>query len=124
MNTRSVLMALTATALLGAGSVQAADTVTLEESVRLQMLDASARISAGIGDDLRSQRVLDVPGVEVGEVRIVDAGETTPVLLESGANELQDEALLHLEIMLKSLEAQGLHASYRVISVPTVAMGR
>lgn len=125
MNTRSVLMALTAVALLGAGGVHAADKVSLEESVRLQMQQASASIGASIRTSLREQRlVLDVPGVEVGEIRIVDATETRPILLESSSAGALQEQFLHIETILKSLEAQGLHAAYRIITVPTVAMGR
>jgi len=125
MNTRSVLMALTAAALLGAGSAHAADRVSLEESVRLQMQQASASIGASIRTSLREQPlVLDVPGVEVGEIRVVDAIETRPVLLESSSTGALQGQFLHIETILKSLEAQGLHASYRIITVPTVAMGR
>ena len=124
MNIKSVLTAIATAALLGTGSAYAADRVSLDESVRVQMRHASAGIDADIRTSLREQPlVLDVPGVEVGEIRIVDAANDSRPLLES-SGVLDSERALHLEMLLKLLEVPSFHVSYRILSVPTVAMGR
>lgn len=120
MNHKTLSLTVLAATLLGAGTAQAA---TLDDAIRTQTRAASAAIQQEMRADLQARPyVLDVPGVEVGRIKLVDSG-TPPVegpaarpqaLLETDAADISD--VLRRDLVAKALSAPGMFGVYRYMT--------
>lgn len=125
MNRKKLYLNIAAVALLGvAGVAHAGKAVPLADAIRIQGERASANILADTRATLLEQtRTLDVPGVEVGPIRVVEsepaAEGNTQAALDIGLVELLRE-----ELALKALEAPGMFGVYRYVArhAPGVAI--
>lgn len=118
MKRKTLYLNLVAAALLVAGgAAQAANTVTLRESVRLQMLEAQAGIQAEMRANVKAQaRVLDVPGVEVGRIELADGEEVAEPQSAGPQADAATDIALRLDVALRALEAPGMFGVYRYLS--------
>jgi len=128
MNTKTLSLNLAAVALLlGAGAAHSARPVPLADAIRLQAQDAGTRIQMDVGATLKAQpRVLDVPGVEVGTIKMVEArlpeGAQPKALLESADAGIN--AAIRRDLLNKAREVPGMFGVYRYVadSSSTVAI--
>lgn len=126
MNTKTLSLNLTVAALLlGVGTAHAARPVPMADAVRHQMKVASAHIQADITATVKAQPlVLDVPGVEVGRIELVEAGaaheanDARPkALLESADAGIN--AAIRRDLLDKAREVPGMFGVYRYMAETT-----
>lgn len=118
MNTKALYLAALATTLLGSGAAGAA---TLDESIRAQAQNASAAISEEMRTSLHARPyILDVPGVEIGEIKLVESTDRRPrerrqgELLDTSSVEI--DADLRRDLVTKALTAPGMFGVYRYMT--------
>ncbi len=118
MKRKNLYLCVLAATLLGAGTAQGA---TLEDSIRAQALDASTMIREEMRTDLHATPyVLDVPGVEIGDIKLVDSDvrpdpeERARSVLETTSMDLRDA--LRRDLVIKALSAPGMFGVYRYLS--------
>lgn len=119
MNRKTLLLnTLAATLLLGAGTAQAA---SLDEVIRAQTLGASAAIRAEARHNLKTMPyVLDIDGVEVGNIELVESTAKRPG--RSGRAQPQDmtavdsSEALRRDLVTKALSAPGMFGVYRYMA--------
>ncbi|HEX6929746.1 MAG TPA: hypothetical protein VF267_10870 [Gammaproteobacteria bacterium] len=122
MNRKTLYLNLLVTSLLlGAGTAQAAR-MPLADAIHVQMRQASANIQADIAATVKEQpRILDVPGVEIGEIQVVETTESKEqprVRTQASPETAGLDATLRRDLLIKALHAPGMFGVYRYLAVP------
>lgn len=129
MNAKTLYLTLLAAALMtGAQAAEAARAVSVADSVRIQMREASANIKADMQADVKARAHLDVPGVEAGPVRIVENkpeqehARPAKVVFETAdvGRDADVGVRLQQELARKALATPGLFGIYRYMAVGAV----
>ena len=128
MNAKTLYLTLLAAALMGgAQAAEAAKAVSVADSVRMQMRTASANIEADVRADVKAQaRHLDVPGVEVGEIKVAsnrpEAAKSAKVVFETAdvGRDVDAGVRLRQDLARKALATPGFFGIYRYMTVGAV----
>lgn len=120
MNHKTLSLTVLAATLLGAGTAQSA---TLDDAIRAQTHAASAAIQQEMRADLQARPyVLDVPGVEVGRIKLVDSNAQPAegpaarpqALLDTSAVDIGEA--LRRDLVAKALSSPGMFGVYRYMT--------
>ena len=124
MNRKTLYLNVLAAALFSmAGTAQAGKPTPLAEAIHMQMRAASANIQADIRADVHNQtRTLDVPGVEIGTLELVEGETPAPVRADALLETAGVFDTLREDLVLKALEAPGMFGVYRYMAASALTV--